>query len=79
MCIDGGVIGQAKKGWKTFANHDQYMQQLRWYDSQLQMDGDKVAAAVVFTSGPYQDWVDFDVDAEMSKRIHEHIEASHAH
>lgn len=75
--IDGGVIGKPKTGWKTFANHDSYMQQLRWYDAQMQRDGDMVAGAVVFTSGPYQDWVDFDVDVEMSKRIHEHIEASH--
>ena len=81
--IDGGVIGPdwAKKGWRTFTqgNADQYMQELRWYDSQLQRDGDMVAGAVVFTSGPYGDWVDFDVDAEMSKRLHQHIEASHAH
>ena len=63
--IDGGVISQPRKGWKTFANESQFANQLEWYSTELERD-DFVEAAFIFTSGPHQDWVDFDFNEHLS-------------
>ena len=52
--IDGGVIGQPRKGWKTFATRGEYWDQLRWYNRELERDP-LVKAAFIFTSGPTDD------------------------
>ena len=70
--IDGGVVGQPRTGWKTFASRDAYMDQLRWYDSELAKDRE-VLAATIFTSGPDGVWTDFDFDADLSRRLAAHI------
>jgi hypothetical protein len=36
--IDGGVINKPKRGWKSFCGEDQYIEQLKWYDKELQKD-----------------------------------------
>jgi hypothetical protein len=75
--IDGGAATppQPRKGWKTFASEEEYWQQLVWYDGKLKED-DFVKAAFIFTSGPDQDWRDFDFDESLSRRLHEAIEAA---
>jgi len=72
--IDGGVytVGRSQKGWKTFSNPGDYMAQLAWYDNEICQD-EEIAAAFVFTSGPYPDWWDFDVNREISELMHQHI------
>lgn len=67
--IDGGVIGRPGKGWKTFTDRAGYMEQLAWYDNELQKDN-YVRAATIFTSGPNYNWQDFDFDQELSKALH---------
>jgi hypothetical protein len=57
--IDGGVIGQGQKGWKSYATADQYMSQLKWYDSVLQQDS-YVLGATIFALEIYN-WQDFDI------------------
>lgn len=72
--IDGGVytVGRPKTGWKTYTNPADYMAQLAWYDNEICQD-EEIAAAFVFTSGPYPDWWDFDVNREMSELLNQHI------
>jgi len=62
--IDGGVapVHRARTGWKTFTtSFESYLQQLIWYDQQIQKD-DYVVAAFPFVCGARQDWRDFDID-----------------
>lgn len=66
--IDGGVIGQPKRGWKTYATMDQYVQQLAWYESELRKDP-YVLSATIFTAGPYIDWMDFEVTEELAEKL----------
>lgn len=72
--IDGGTLKPPRMGtgWKTYASRDAYMEQLRWYDSELARDPE-VLAATIFTSGPDGVWTDFDFDADLSRRLAAHI------
>ncbi len=58
--IDGGVVGQHKKGWRTFANWAAYLGQLQWYSRELDRDS-RIVAATIFTAGPHFDWLNFEV------------------
>lgn len=76
--IDGGVLKppQGKKSWKTFARDEEdYMGQLAWYDRELCKD-DYVKAAFIFTSGPESEWVDFDVNETLTRKLTAHINSS---
>lgn len=71
--IDGGVIGQHRCGWKSFipagVNAEEwYREQLAWYKAELDKD-EYVKAAFVFTYGPNQDWMDFDVTPTLAQVI----------
>lgn len=71
--IDGGVIGQARTGWRTHARDEEdFMGQLVWYDRELCQD-DYVKAAFIFTSGPESDWLDFDVNETLTRKLVAHI------
>jgi hypothetical protein len=72
--IDGGVLDppRPRTGWKSYATRDAYMAQLKWYDAELQKDPE-VLAATIFTSGPNGDWLDFDFDVDLSRRLATHI------
>ena len=63
--IDGGVISQPRKGWKTFGSQAKFADQLEWYNRELERDA-FVEAAFIFTSGPHQDWKDFDFNESLS-------------
>ena len=74
--IDGGVINQGRTGWKTHARDEEdYMGQLAWYDRELCQD-DYVKVAFIFTSGPESDWVDFDVNENLTRKLVNHINSS---
>lgn len=76
--IDGGVLKppQGKTGWKTHARDEEdYMGQLAWYDRELCQD-DYVKAAFIFTSGPESEWVDFDVNEALTRKLVNHINSS---
>ena len=51
------------------------MGQLAWYDRELCQD-DYVKAAFIFTSGPESDWVDFDVNENLTRKLVNHINSS---
>lgn len=74
--IDGGVIQQGRTGWKTHARDEEdYMGQLAWYDREL-CQNDYVKAAFIFTSGPESDWVDFDVNETLTRKVVAHVNSS---
>lgn len=66
--IDGGVINQPKTGWKTFTNEQGYIDQLLWYEQRLR-ENSYVKAATVFTAGPFQDWLDFEVTESLAMNL----------
>jgi len=75
--IDGGVLKppQGKTGWKTHARDEEdYMGQLAWCDRELCQDG-YVKAAFIFTSGPESEWVDFEVNEVLTRKLVAHINA----
>ena len=57
--IDGGVIGQGQKGWKSYTSVEGYMEQLRWYDSLLKQDSYVLGATIFSLEIP--NWQDFDI------------------
>ena len=57
--IDGGVIGQGQKGWKSYTSGDGYMEQLKWYDSLLKQDSYVLGATIFSLEIP--NWDDFDI------------------
>jgi hypothetical protein len=76
--IDGGVLSppQPKTGWKTHARDaEDFMGQLSWYDRELCQD-DYVKAAFIFTSGPESEWMDFDANEALTRKLVNHINSS---
>ena len=57
--IDGGVISQPRKGWRTFATEQQCWEQAQWYEREMQRD-DCVEAAFWYGCVPTPDWKDFE-------------------
>lgn len=58
-----------KHGWKSFTDIDNYIQQLAWYDRQLQMD-DYVLGATIFTFGSASPhWPTFDMWSPVEARV----------
>jgi hypothetical protein len=57
--IDGGVIGQGQKGWKSYTSADGYMNQLKWYDAILAQDSYVLGATIFSLEIP--NWQDFDI------------------
>lgn len=72
--IDGGVLKppQKRKGWKTFANEGQYLEQLAWYDGQLGVIPE-ILQATPFTWLPFEDWADFEMIQDLSWKLAQDI------
>jgi len=70
--IDGTGTPAGRVGWRrlTAGGWSDYLAQLRWWDGELQADGD-VAAAFVFNSGalPGSDWESFEVSEPESREL----------
>ena len=63
--IDAGCLTPGdRRGWKSFASRDAYKAQLSWYNDQISQD-DYIQCACVFTSGPNNDWRDFEIDEDL--------------
>jgi len=73
--IDGGVIGRPKTGWKSFVGEEEYLNQLKWYDSELMRD-EYVKAATIFVGGPNQDWTDFEVTESLATKLSSYIQVT---
>jgi len=56
----------AQGGWRSFASPQEYLRQLKWYDSYLQGDDYVAGAATIFCCGTHDPtWDSFDVQGEM--------------
>jgi len=78
--IDGGVapIHKARTGWKTYCHGDfgQYIEQLKWYDSELQKDP-YVIAGFIFVSGARQLWLDYNIAEANAIELAKYIKGTH--
>lgn len=63
----------AQGGWRSFTDAEGYMQQLAWYDRQLQGD-DYVKAAAIFCWGTLDPrWASYDITGDMAQRLQGYI------
>ena len=60
-------------GWKKFESRSEFIEQLVWFSNELDRDL-YVAAATIFTSGPYSQWVKFDFDEALSYWLYDYLE-----
>ncbi len=84
--VDGGVTerpGPAGKGWKDFAGYwaelgmgpdapGNYVEQLAWYDSELQLD-DYVVGAAVFAMTAFEEWRSFELKGEAATILQQYL------
>lgn len=84
--IDGMVTerpGPPGKGWKEFADywaelgmgHDtagNYIEQLAWYDSELQQD-DYVVGAAIFAMTAFQEWISYQLQGEAAQILQQYL------
>lgn len=66
--VDGGVIGQAKKGWRTVNGNGipwgTYLGNIRRYRDEIQND-ERVVAAFLFLMGAVEEWKSFEIGREI--------------
>jgi hypothetical protein len=72
--IDGGVMGEAGKGWRSYQDADNYFEQLKWYDSLLRED-DYVLGATIF-SLEIPGWGDFDIRGRVRELLTDYVRSS---
>jgi hypothetical protein len=84
--VDGGVTerpGPSGKGWKDFAGYwaelgmgldapGNYVEQLAWYDSELQLD-DYVVGAAVFAMTAFEEWGSFELKGEAATILQQYL------
>jgi hypothetical protein len=84
--VDGGVTdrpGPPGMGWKDFAGYwaelgmgpdapGNYVEQLAWYDSQLQLD-DYVVGAAVFAMTAFEEWGSFELLGEAATILQQYL------
>ncbi len=84
--VDGGVTerpGPQGKGWKDFAGYwaelgmgrdapGNYVEQLAWYDSELQLD-DYVVGAAVFAMTAFEEWRSFELKGEAATILQQYL------
>ena len=69
--IDGGVRGEAGKGWKSYQSADTYFDQLVWYDGVLQEDA-YVLGATIFCL-EIHNWDDFDIGGRVRELLTDYV------
>jgi hypothetical protein len=72
--IDGGVQGEPGKGWRSYQDPENYVDQLKWYDSLLKQDS-YVLGATIF-SLEIHNWWDFDIGGPVRERIGDYVRSS---
>jgi hypothetical protein len=84
--VDGLVDqrpGPPGRGWKDFAGYweelgmgpdaaGNYIEQLAWYDSQLQLD-EYVAGAAIFTMTAFEEWVSYQLQGEAASILQQYM------
>lgn len=72
--IDGGVIGQAKRGWKTYCgSFKEFLGQLAWYDGEIRQDDYVIGGAAFNSGGSGTEWNDFEIAEAESKQYAAYI------
>jgi hypothetical protein len=86
-CGVDGLVGDRPgppgNGWKDFAGYWQelgmgpdapgnYVEQLAWYDGELQLD-DYVAGATVFAMTAFQDWRSYEIKGEAAEILQQYL------
>lgn len=72
--IDGGVRGEAMKGWRSYQGPDEYFNQLVWYDGLLSED-DYVLGATIFAL-EIHNWEDFDISGRVLELLTPYVRES---
>ncbi|MGD8464432.1 MAG: hypothetical protein PVI09_11250, partial [Anaerolineae bacterium] len=84
--VDGLVTdrpGPSGKGWKDFAGYwaelgmgpdtaGNYVEQLAWYDSQLQLD-DYVQGASIFAMTAFQEWESYQLQGQAASILNQYL------
>ena len=84
--VDGLVRdrpGPPGQGWKDFAGHwaelgmgtdapGNYVEQLAWYDSQLQLD-DYVVGATIFAMTAFEDWRSYEIKGDAARILQQYL------
>jgi len=73
--IDGGVLKppEPKCGWQVYTNEDNYLEQLKWYDSEIKKDRE-IVTATIFTICDW-DWHTFNLTDSLIKKLASYIES----
>ena len=72
--LDGGVMGEPGRGWRSYQSAEAYMEQLKWYDSLL-MEDSYVLGATIF-SLEIPNWWDFDISGRARELLTEYVRTS---
>ena len=72
--LDGGVMGEPGRGWRSYQSAEAYMEQLKWYDSLL-MEDSYVLGATIF-SLEIPNWWDFDISGRVRELLTEYVRTS---
>ena len=69
-----GILPGRSGGWAKRESIQSYMEQLRWYDGELQRDVD-VLCTCLFTAGATAEWKrkDFDINRKLAAEIAGHV------
>jgi hypothetical protein len=90
--VDGLVAerpGPPGKGWKEFGSYwaelgmgpdapGNYVEQLVWYDSQLQQD-DYVLGATIFAMTAFQEWISYQLQGEAAEILQQYLSVHPVH
>ena len=70
-CGLDGLVEQADtpRGWQVLYSADQYLQQLAWYDAELQKDPYVVGAAIYCCNTADWKWKSYDIWPELTKKL----------
>lgn len=61
--IDGELINQSYKGWKTYVSAQEYLNELQWFDAEMAKDT-YVIGACIFGLGMEAIWNDYDIEGQ---------------
>ena len=72
--IDGHVVSDiGYGGWRELVTADEYLQQLVWYDSELQKDPYVLGACVGPYGGGGASWDSYDIKGEMAAKLADYL------
>lgn len=68
--LDSGIVpGHALRGWREASGSEQYLEQLAWYDAELQKDAYVKGAAIYCCGAAEGKWQSYDVWPEVARGL----------